>query len=313
MGKLKGQFMIISAVLASILLMSTATTMSEIRESNYSPSQKDYHMNSIEQLGDKLDLAKKNDRQKFRETLDYINSYSVDTTFWEERRCYNVTLSNPDTETRITCAGNGSVFHDSFEDGEHTDPLWIKTGQDGTMQVNTAYSPENDHKALTLQENGQNSTSFTADLQQDFDIWEQSWTAKGLYRTDSIDKTTAQIQELILNTNQNHDDQIHVQLGVSNHAGNDLEFRIKNEGLIDNPDGTSVNWQENTWYSWEVTHDGSGTYEGRIWEYNSGRPPNEDIQASGDTSSEIGSLSYRMNGTAGSSFQVAHDYVKLDN
>lgn len=305
--------MIISAVLVSILLMSTATTMSEIRESNYSPSQKDYHINSIEQLGESLDLAKKNDRQKFRETLDYINSYSIETTFWEERRCYNITLSSPDTETRVTCAGDGSVFHDSFEDGEHTDPLWIKTGQDGTMQVTTTYAPTNGQKTLTLQENGQNSTSFTADLQQNFNTWEQSWTAKGLYRTDSIDKTTAQKHELILNANPNHDEQIHVQLGLSNHAGNDLEFRMKNEGLIDNPDGTAVNWQENTWYSWEIKHDGSGTYEGRIWEYADGRPTNEDIQASGGTSSNMGSISYKMNGTAGSSFQVAHDYVKLDN
>lgn len=305
--------MIISAVLVSILLMSTATTMSEIRESNYSPSQNDYHVNSIEQIGEKLDLAKKNDRQKFREALDYISSYSTDTTFWEERRCYNITLSNTNTETKITCAGNGSIFHDSFEDGEHTDPLWIKTGQDGEMQVKTEYSPENGKKALRLQENGQDSTSFSSDLQQTFDIWEQTWTARGLYKTDTIDKTTAQKHELILNANQDHADQIHVQLGISNNAGNNLEFRIKDEGIIDNPDSTPVNWQENTWYSWEISHDGSGTYRGRIWEYSDGKPPNPDVQVSGGTSSEIGSISYRMNGTAGSRFQIAHDYVKLDN
>lgn len=313
MGELKGQFMIISAVLVSILLMSTATTMSEIRESNYSPSQRDYHINSIEQLGEKLDLAKKHDRQKFRESLDYITSYSIETTFWDEKKCYNITLSNPNTEISTTCAGNGSIFHDSFEDGEHTDPLWIKTGQDGEMQVNTEYSPANGKKALTLQENGQNSTSFTADLQQNFNAWEQSWTARGLYKTETLDKTTSQKHELILNANQNHDDQIHVQLGISNHAGNNLDFRIKDEGLIDSPDGTPVNWQEDTWYSWEIIHDGSGNYDGRIWEYSDGRPSNADVQASGVTSSEIGSISYRINGTAGRGFRVAHDYVKLEN
>jgi len=312
-AELKGQFMIISAVLVSILLMSTATTMSEIRESDFSPIEKDYHVNSIEQVGEKLDLAKKSDRKEFRQTVDYISSYTTDLTFWEERRCYNLTLSNTETETRITCAGNGSVFHDSFEDGEHTDPLWIKRGQDGNMQVITEYSPKNGQKALKLQENGQNSTSFKAQLQQNFDIWEQAWTAQGLYRTNSIDKTTAQRHEIILNDNQNHNDQIHVQLGVADHGGNNIRFRIKNEGLIDNPDSTNVNWQENTWYGWKIIHDGSGNYDGKIWEYRNGEPQNSDITASGDTSTNPGAVSYRMNGTAGSSFQIAHDYLKLDN
>jgi len=313
-AELKGQFMIISAVLVSILLMSTATTMSEIRESGFSPIDKDYHVNSIEQVGEKLDLGKKSDRKEFRETVDYISSYTTDMTFWEERKCYNVTLSSTETETRITCAGDGSVFHDSFEDGEHTDPLWIKQGQDGNMQVNTRYSPKNGKKALTLQEeNGQNSTSFTAKLQESFNIWEQGWTAEGLYRTGSIDKTTAQRHELILNDNQDPGQQIHVQLGIADHTGNNINFRIKDEGLIDNPDGTNVNWQENTWYGWKIRHDGSGNYEGKIWEYRDGEPGSFDIQASGGTSSNPGTLSYRMNGTSGSNFRIAHDYVKLNN
>lgn len=306
--------MLVSAIMVSILLMSTAATMSDIKNSNYSPIEKDYHVNSIEQVGQKLDLAKKSDRSKFRTAIDYISAYSVDLTYWEENRCYNITLSSPSTGTEMTCAGNGSVFHDGFEDGEHSDPLWIKSGQDGVTEVVTRYPPAEGSKALRLQESGSNSTGLEIQQQDSLNVWNQTWTAEGLYNAGALDASTAQHHVLVLNADENHNQQIRVRLGFTDHSGNQVDFSFMDYGLIDSSGGgINVNWQQDTWYRWEVTHDGSGNYEGRIWEAGETRSSAPVTQASGTTTSETGSIAYTMNGTAGSPFSVAHSYFKIDD
>lgn len=305
--------MLVSAIMVSILLMSTAATMSEIKNSDYSPIEKDYHVNSIEQVGQKLDLAKKSDRNKFRTALNHISVYSVDLTYWEENRCYNITLSNPDTRTEMTCAGNGSVFHDGFEDGEHSDPLWIKAGEDGMSEVVTRYPPVEGSKALRLQEAGSNSTELEIQQQNDFSLWNQAWTAEGLYNPETLNSSTAQHHTLVMNANEDHNQQIKIRLGFTSHSGNQVDFGFMDYGLVDSPGGgINVNWQEDTWYRWEVTHDGSGNYDGRIWEVGE-RSSAPVTQATGTTSSQIGSIAYKLNGTAGSSFSVAHSYFKIDD
>ena len=304
--------MIISAVMVSILLMSTATTMSEIKETSFEPTNKDYHLNSIREIGENLDLAKKSDRTKFRQTLDYISTYSTDLTYWEERRCYNVTLSRTDEQTRLTCVGNGTTFHDAFEDGEHTNPLWVK-GQDGKMEVVTEYSPNENSKALLLEESGQTDTEMTSELQEKFQIWDESWAAEGLYKTESLDKSTAQNHRIVLNANSSHNQQIEVQLGSTDSSGNNIDFKFRNQGLINSVGSTeNINWQEDTWYRWEVSHDGSGNYQGRIWQSGSTRPTNPDTEATGSTSALNGTILYRLDGTSGSDFQMKHEYIKLE-
>jgi hypothetical protein len=308
----KGQFMLISAVMVSMLLMSTAATMSDLQQRSYSPMDKGYHVNSLKQAGQELDLAKKSDRKKFGQISEFLNSYSVNLNYWTEKRCYNVTLTSPSTETRLNCLGNGSVFNDAFEDGEYRDPAWVKTTRDGTAQVVNVYTPEGGDKALQLSEPGSQDTSYTINMQRNTDVWSQAWTAEGLFYTEELTGSTAQEHELVLHRGQGQDQRITVSLGFTDSSGNNRNFEILTEGLIDsNNGGENLAWQEDTWYYWQLSHDGSGDYEAFLWEEGQSMSSGYQIQASGDSPSGEAVAGVRVNGTSGRSFRVAHAFFKL--
>lgn len=304
--------MLISAVMVSMLLMSTAATMSDLQERNYSPMDKGHHVNSLRQAGEELDLARKSDRKKFKQITEYVTSYSINLNYWSQKRCYNITLTNPRTETRLNCLGNGSVFNDAFEDGEYRDPAWVKNTQDGQVQVINLYSPEGGDKALQLSESGDQNTSYTITMQRNTEVWAQPWTAKGLFYTEELTGSTAQEQELVLHTGQGQSQRIEVSMGFTDSSGNNRDFEILQEGLINsNNGGENVAWQEDTWYYWKLSHDGSGYYEAYLWEKGQSMSSGHRVEASGSSPAGEGFAGFRMNGTTGSPFRVAHGFFKL--
>lgn len=304
--------MLVSAVLVSLLMMSAAATMSDIQERSYPIMDTNYHINSLEETGERLDLAKKSDRERFRQTTNYISAHTVDLNYWNNQRCYNITLSNPNSETRLTCVGNGSTFHDAFEDGEYRDPAWIKNSQEGSAQVINRYPPNGGSNALQLVESGAQDTAYTITWQKTTS-WTEPWTAEGIYYTGELDSNVAQKHSTVLNFNQGSSDQIKASLGFTDASGNNRNFRILDEGLINTANaGTNVNWQEDTWYYWDINHDGSGNYDGRIWENGNSRPQNPSAEASGNVPTGTATAGFAMNGTGNSQFQVSHGYFKMN-
>jgi len=67
--------MLITAIMVSFLLMSTATTMSEIQRNEFSPMDDEYHVNTVDNLADELDLARKEKRQEFQHEIGGIPAY----------------------------------------------------------------------------------------------------------------------------------------------------------------------------------------------------------------------------------------------
>lgn len=312
MVTVKGQFMIISAVLVTILLMSTAATMSGLKQNNLGSVDIDQDIHNLEDIGQKLDLGKKNDRKQFREATQYISSYSTDLIYVESKNCYNITLTNANEETRLTCVGNGSTFHDSFEDGERTDPLWNKKGRDGSIEVKRKYAPNGDKRSLVMEESGQTDNKLKIQTYESFGMWDQSWKTEGTFKTENLDQGVEQTHIIGLNINNNHNEEIKIQIGTTDQNGNNKQFKILDKGLINNAGQTSVSWQENTWYNWEIIHDGTGTYEGRVWKNSDPVPPMQ-VTATGGSSNLQGAVSIYLNTTHNSQYTIAHDYVKMNS
>lgn len=313
MVKLKGQFMLISAIMVSFLLMSTATTMSEIQRNDFSPMDHQYHVNTMDNLGEKLDLASKAQRQEFQQAIGGISDYSFDTNFWRERRCYNVTMSNPDTDFKMNCIGNGSIFHDTFQDGEYRDPTWAQNTEDGNLEVTREYAPGNRFTALMMEENTTDSV-LEAAWRRDTDIWDERWAAKGLFYTEEIDSSVYQSHKALLYHNDASPPGISVSLGVQDSSGNDIPFEINGE-LINNVQETeTISLDENTWYHWEISHDSSGTYTGRLWEQGESRPTTAQAVSIGqDNPSELRHGAFRINGTQNRPYIIEHAFFKLQN
>lgn len=300
--------MLVSAIIVTLLLMTTAATMTDIQEGQYEPMKQGYHIDSVRQLGNELDLGKKSDRQKFKTSLQYITSYSLDFSYWEQERCYNVTLSNSKSELRMKCVGNGSVFHDSFEDGEYKDPTWIKETGAGKAQVQTTYGPETGNKALLLAQN-QSGQNLRIRWEKHTDIWNQRWKAEGLFHTEDLNTSTTQEHSILLYYDENTGNTgLTLELGFSDSSG-------ETPATINAPGGTStgsVDWQKDTWYRWELTHDGTGTYEAYIWPEDSSKPGSPTVQVTGNSlGSQARSGAIQISGSNGEAFTVLHDYLKL--
>ncbi|MFB6114732.1 MAG: hypothetical protein ABEK04_00430 [Candidatus Nanohalobium sp.] len=306
--------MLVSAIIVSLILMSTATTMSQLKQQSYTPMDQGYDLNMIHNLGQNLDLAKKSNREKFKNALAYQTSYTTQLTYWEPKRCYNITLSNTRSELRLNCVGNGSVFNDGFEDGEYRDPAWIKTNDYGEANVKTIYAPNSGNKALQLSESRDAAyTSYKMMWERTTDVWNQPWKASGLFYTGELDNSVSQRQQVVLYLNETRTEVLKVSMGFTDSSGNNIPFKIKTVGLINSRSReTTVNWRENTWYRWQVVYKGSGQYTGRIWREGQDKPANPSTKASGEVPTGLGVGGFQMNGSAGRPFTVSHAYFKLE-
>lgn len=301
--------MLVSAIIVTLLLMTTAASMNNIQEGQYEPMQQGYHINAIQQLGQKMDLGEKSARKKFKNALNFINSYSLDFKYWKVNRCYNITLSNSNTELRMKCVGNGSIFHDSFEDGEYKDPAWIKETGTGKATVKTTYGPATGNKALVLSQN-QTGTSLKIRWDEKTGIWNRAWKASGVFHTDKLNSSTSQRQYIKLYYDHNSGTSgLVLDLGFSDSSGQ-TPVTIDPPGA--SPSSGNINWQEDTWYSWELTHDGSGKYTAWVWPEKNSRPSIPTVQVTGNPlGNEKRSGMIELSGSGGQAFQVRHDYVKL--
>lgn len=304
--------MLVSAVIVSMILMTTATTMSEIKERDYNNLDQAYDIKMIHELGEKMDLAKKSDRQKFKNAVDNVPTYSSQMTYDTQNRCYNITLTQTSSELNLNCVGNGSVFNDGFEDGEYRDPTWLKTTEYGEASINTIYAPDSGNKALQLSEQGDPSYSlFNMVWQRRTDVWDRQWRASGLFYTGELTSSSYQRQNVVLYYNETRSNTLKASIGFTDSSG-DVDFRILDQGIIDNTDyGTNVNWQENTWYHWQISHDGSGNYDGKIWREGQSKPSSPSTEASGGVPMDIGVGGFEIDGREGSPFRVSHAYFKL--
>lgn len=312
MDELKGQFMLVSAVIVSMILMTTATTMSEIKEKDYSDLDQAYDIKMIQELGNKMDLAKKSDRQKFRNAVDNVPTYSAQMAYNTRKRCYNITLSQTSSELNLNCVGNGSVFNDGFEDGEYRDPTWLKTTEYGQASINTIYAPNSGNKALKLSEQRDPSYSlFKMMWQRRTDVWDKEWKASGLFYTGELTSSSYQRQNVVLYYNESRSDVLKASIGFTDSSG-DVQFKILDQGIIDNTDyGTDVNWQQDAWYHWEISHDGSGNYDGKIWREGQTKPSTPSTEASGAIPTDTGVGGLEIDGRGGSPFTVSHAFYKL--
>lgn len=108
MKKKKGQFMIISAVIAGLLLISVASSVNEIKNQDYSTDQTQQIVKNIRQEAAKIDITDQHERNNFRKTLSMIDGYETRADYWKRPsnpNCFNVTLRNPTTRHFLKCVG----------------------------------------------------------------------------------------------------------------------------------------------------------------------------------------------------------------
>lgn len=299
--------MLITAIVVSLIMMSAAATISNINYSKEEPIMYGHQIDSVRDIAQKFDLAKKENRQQFENRISNIGSYYTETSYNRQKQCYNVTLrEDTGAEFGLKCVGNGSEFHDGFEDGEYQDPEW---NEEGNVSVERIYSPTNDSRSLQLETSGSNNQS-RATWRRIVDIWDGKWIADGLFYLESF-SNSKQLSNTVELYRLNNDTGIELQMGVVSDTGDNRSFRIEGDAIDTVSSEEQVYWREDTWYFWEIRHDGSGEYSARIWKSGDSRPstPNAVSQGSSGTESRRGGFHLKTDND--NSAKINHDFLRL--
>lgn len=100
---MKGQFMLISAVVIGIMIIATASTISEIESQSFETDDTVKQIDIIKQEVEKIDIGEPQERYRFRQMVAEIDDYRTETVFWPQENCFNITMVNPDSTLRLDC------------------------------------------------------------------------------------------------------------------------------------------------------------------------------------------------------------------
>lgn len=106
---MKGQFMVLSAVIVGLTMITVGAVISDIQGQTFSPEDTSYQ---IRYLGDEAEAITSDgpptqlEIENYRDLVDEMN-YRSETVYWQERNCFNVTLSGPDQQINLECLPDG--------------------------------------------------------------------------------------------------------------------------------------------------------------------------------------------------------------
>lgn len=95
--------MLITAVVVSIMMMSVAASVSQLGDRDYEYRDEAYTANLIQEEASKVDTRYMKDRQNFRKLVHSLDSYTTQVSYWGQQDCFNVTLSNRDSDINMQC------------------------------------------------------------------------------------------------------------------------------------------------------------------------------------------------------------------
>ncbi|MFB6193253.1 MAG: hypothetical protein ABEK00_03290 [Candidatus Nanohaloarchaea archaeon] len=102
----KGQFMIISAIIISLLIMSASAAVSDVKRTGFSPNKEAYYANMIADEVKKVDAGDQEDIESFQRMVSDIDRYSSTVKYWDRPSgtdCFNVTLRSPGSVLKMNC------------------------------------------------------------------------------------------------------------------------------------------------------------------------------------------------------------------
>ena len=107
---MKGQFMLISSIVIGLILMSTASTVSEIQSRSTSVDGTAHDINQIKSEVQRADLDNPRERDNLKEMINQHSDYNTEIKYWDNQNCLNLTLRNNKHRLKMSCLGNSSII-----------------------------------------------------------------------------------------------------------------------------------------------------------------------------------------------------------
>ncbi|QGA80256.1 hypothetical protein [Candidatus Nanohalobium constans] len=102
----KGQFMIISVIIASLITISLAATISQIQLQRHNVEETSLHTNKIETEIEKITadgVITTKEERNFRKLLGYIDNYETEPVFNHSGPCIKVKMRSTDRRIETEC------------------------------------------------------------------------------------------------------------------------------------------------------------------------------------------------------------------
>lgn len=100
---MKGQFMLIASILMGFIVISAATTISEVQRTSFESDDLSNTVEMVREEAGKIDHSDEQEIQNFRTMVSMIDGYQTQVVHWDLQSCFNVTLSSPDKTARLEC------------------------------------------------------------------------------------------------------------------------------------------------------------------------------------------------------------------
>lgn len=210
---------------------------------------------------------------------------------------------------------NDRSFYDNWADGDYVEnPSWQRYSETGavTTAVVDRKSPHGGDNALQIGAGSGSDSAVTFGWAESESGWADQWALSGLFYSGDIHETGGARTHTIFAAYDPSTDStaLRIRLGFFDDDGNSIPFEIDGSAIFDGSQMThDVDWQENTWYRYEITHDGSGLFKGRVWPATQPKPSAQASSIGTDVPSGERICGINVTTTGDAQFAVQHDFV----
>jgi len=99
----KGQMMVITAVIVSVMMVSVSASVTQLGQKDYEIRDEAYLANMLEKEASEVDTRYTKERENFEKMVNSISSYRTSVNYWYRNECFNVTLTNRDSRINLNC------------------------------------------------------------------------------------------------------------------------------------------------------------------------------------------------------------------
>jgi hypothetical protein len=101
----KGQMMLITSVVVSLILLATGSAIAGLGDREYQYRDEGYMMEMVKDEAQQVDTRFRKNRENFRKMVESIDSYTTTAVYWEREDCFNVTMNGRESDLYMRCIG----------------------------------------------------------------------------------------------------------------------------------------------------------------------------------------------------------------
>lgn len=98
---MKGQFMMISAIIAGLITTSAASTIATVSDTDFEAKDSSSKLYEIKSEAEEFDFSKRSERNSFEDMIELHGEFNAKTSW--NGSCFNVTITSSKSQYKFRC------------------------------------------------------------------------------------------------------------------------------------------------------------------------------------------------------------------